>query len=298
MAGYFAARRFLDAQHVAAVVGLGGYASVPMARAAIRRGVPLVLLEQNAVAGKATRWLAHSATMVCAGLPQICASLRCPMVVTGNPIRPGFGNVKTRVGPSPSDSSAEGRLLVLGGSSGARSLNEHLPQALSQIREKLSGWQIVHQSGPVDETGTRQLYEKLRLQATVQGFIDDMPEMLSRCDLAVCRSGGTTLAELAAAGVPAVLLPYPHATDDHQLLNAQVFATAGGALILDQRGLSGRLTDRLADLLAGLVGDQRRRIGMSTAMRRLARPHAAAEVAARILQAAKWRSSDSLPAAA
>jgi UDP-N-acetylglucosamine--N-acetylmuramyl-(pentapeptide) pyrophosphoryl-undecaprenol N-acetylglucosamine transferase len=125
-----------------------------------------------------------------------------------------------------------------------------------------------------------------------------MPDVLSASDLAVCRAGGTTLAELAAAGVPAVLLPYSHATDDHQRGNAEVFTRAGGSITLDQRELPGRLDRHLADAIRGLMSDPARRVRMSAAMRRLARPYAAAEVAAVILELVQSRSGGTMPAAA
>jgi UDP-N-acetylglucosamine--N-acetylmuramyl-(pentapeptide) pyrophosphoryl-undecaprenol N-acetylglucosamine transferase len=276
LAGYLAARRFIKEEDVATVVGLGGYASVPMGWAASRFGVPLVLLEQNAVPGRATRWLARSADAICLAMPQAQAALhcRCPVYLTGNPV------ASNPCATASVDAVAHRRqLLVLGGSGGARSLNEHVPQALHQVREQLAGWQIVHQTGEPGLAPTRELYQKLALPATVTDFIADMPTVLAATALAVCRAGGTTLAELAAAGVPAVLVPYPHATDDHQLHNAEVYATAGGAVTLDERGLPRRLDHRLAETISALLTDSNRRARMSLAMRRLARPDAAARVA-------------------
>ncbi|MHC4181565.1 MAG: UDP-N-acetylglucosamine--N-acetylmuramyl-(pentapeptide) pyrophosphoryl-undecaprenol N-acetylglucosamine transferase, partial [Planctomycetota bacterium] len=145
---------------------------------------------------------------------------------------------------------------------------------------------------------TRQLYRKLGLDATVAAFVDRLPHVLAASDLAVCRAGGTTLAELAAAGVPAVLLPYPHAKDDHQRRNADVFTRAGGSFTLDQRELPGRLDNHLADVIRRLLGDPLQRARMSAAMRRLARPHAAAEVADLILELVQPRSRRPLSAAA
>jgi UDP-N-acetylglucosamine--N-acetylmuramyl-(pentapeptide) pyrophosphoryl-undecaprenol N-acetylglucosamine transferase len=310
LAGYLAAARLLDEQRVDGVVGLGGYASVPMARAARRCGVPLVLLEQNAVPGRATRWLARSAALVCAGLAQTRARLRCrcPVRVTGTPIR------KSSQEPLPletwrcgeptgeaervPDTFSPRQLIVLGGSSGARTINRNVPRALYKIGVDLAGWKIVHQSGETDLEATRQLYRKLGLEAAVAGFIDRMPDMLAASDLAVCRAGGTTLAELAAAGLPAVLLPYPHATNDHQRRNAEVFSKAGGSVTLDECTLSGRLDDHLAEAIRGLLCDSQERARMSAAMRRLAHPDAAAEVAALILQEVRRRSPRGLPAAA
>jgi len=322
-AGYLAAGRLLADREVAAVVGLGGYASVPMARCATRRGVPLVLLEQNAVPGKATRWLAPRASLVCAAFEQTRARLRCrpPIRVTGTPIRGGFQRgfpaeglpcCDRVVGVEGSGFRVRGsglrrdawnkhpepRLLILGGSGGAQSLNENVPKALDKIRTQLEGWQIIHQSGDRDFEKTRKLYRKLDLQATVVDFVADMPSALADTDLAVCRGGGTTLAELAAAGVPGVLVPYPLATDDHQRRNAEVFAEPGGAVLLDERASSACLADRLAATVAELLGNTVRRARMSAAMHRLARPNATADVAAMLLEVAGDRLEDALRRAA
>ncbi len=279
LAGYLAAKRFLKEEQVGAVVGLGGYASVPMGRAAVRRRIPLILLEQNVLPGRATRWLAPAATLLCASFPQTQGHLRRggPLRVTGNPIR--------RIRPSAAAAGspatdAPRRLLVLGGSGGARSLNEGVPRAIYKAAADLAGWQIIHQSGEADLAATRRLYEKLGLRAVVRAFVADLPAVLPGSHLAVCRAGGTTLAELAAAGVPAVLLPYPHATDDHQRTNAEVFVAAGGAALLDERELPGRLDDPLAAILAALAAQPDRRAAMAAAMRGMSRPQAAADVAA------------------
>lgn len=315
-AGYLAAKRFLREEQVDAVVGLGGYVSVPMGRAAIRRGVPLVLLEQNAVPGRATRWLARRATLVCTSFEETATALRCrcPVRATGNPIRFGFdrdtsltlttvaanaidaletdvlASVAQHIGREPTDwtqwagtsqpsADRTKQILVLGGSGGARALNENVPRALCKVRSQLDRWQIVHQSGEADLEATKLLYQKFDLPATVVPFVDDMPATLRSTDLAACRAGGTTLAELSAAGVPAVLLPYPYATDDHQAANARHFSASGGCVTIDQREISDRLDDRLADVLCFLLANDSLRNRMSMAIRKLARPTAAHDVA-------------------
>ena len=226
VAGYFAARRLLDEERVAGVVGLGGYASVPMGRAAARRRLPLVLLEQNVVPGRANRWLSRFASLVCTSFASTERQLRgpCPVRCTGNPIRSlePAASLPLCATPSP-------RLVVLGGSGGARSLNENVPRALYKIRRFLTGWEILHLSGAADVEATRNLYRKFALPARVEAFWPELPELLAGSSLAICRAGGTTLAELAATATPAVLLPYPHAADDHQRKNADVFVSAGAA---------------------------------------------------------------------
>ena len=283
LTGYRTAQRFLARQNAAIVVGLGGYASFPMGFAAVRRGVPLVLLEQNAVPGRATRWLAPSAKLVCTAMEQAKPYLRVrgALRVTGNPIRDGFARLASSI-DATGGNGRPGQLLVLGGSGGARTLNESVPRALYKARSHLAGWKIVHQSGQSEPESVRQLYGKLGLEATVVPFITDMAGVLARTDLAICRSGGTTLAELAAAGVPAILLPYPHAADDHQRKNADVFTASGGCQTLDERELSGRLDNHLAHSLSDLLGDPERRATMSRAIRRLAHPVATWDVATMI----------------
>ena len=171
------------------------------------------------------------------------------------------------------------RLVVLGGSGGARSLNENVPRALYKIRHLLTGWEILHQSGEADVDATRDLYRKFALEARVEAFWPELPLLLSGSSLAICRAGGTTLAELSAAGTPAVLLPYPHAADDHQRKNADIFVAAGAAQLVDEREIAGRLDDHLAELLGRILIDADGRAIMARAMRRMARPHAAAHVA-------------------
>ncbi|MCE5302114.1 MAG: undecaprenyldiphospho-muramoylpentapeptide beta-N-acetylglucosaminyltransferase [Planctomycetaceae bacterium] len=276
LTSYLAAGQFLRDQRVSAVVGLGGYASAPMARAAARRRVPLVLLEQNAVAGKATRWLARHAALICTSFKEtVGLKTDRPIRVTGNPVRSmgGFHRRRSTLHGSLST------LLVLGGSGGARALNQNVPRALHKVRSQLTGWRIVHQSGHAELEATRTLYRKLDLPAQVVPFLGDVPRLLASTDLAICRAGGTTLAELATAGVPALLLPYPLAADDHQVANARHYTAGGGCITIDQRTVLGRLDDELADALCFLLANDELRRSMAAAMRRLARPRAADEVA-------------------
>lgn len=278
LAGYRAAKRFLATERVDVVVGLGGFASAPMARAAVQKRIPLVLLEQNAVPGRVTRWLAPSATLVCTAFETAGQGLRCggTLQVTGNPVDPGFVNKRGQ--PYPRS------LLILGGSGGARALNENVPPALAEIRRRLVHWNVVHQSGPDEVQQTRLAYQRLGLAVTVVPFIAQMPSMLAETDLAVCRAGGTTLAELALAGVPAVLVPYPHAKDDHQRKNAEAFRQAGACLVVDQQDTSASFQQRLADTLQSLLADPTRLATMSRAQRQAAHPEAARDIAAMVHQ--------------
>jgi len=287
VAGYFAAGRLLDEEQVAGVVGLGGYASVPMGRAAARRRLPLVLLEQNVVLGRANRWLSRWASLLCTSFQPTEQQIhsRCPVRWTGNPIRSFAAD-----DAPPTTGGRTARLVVLGGSGGARSLNENVPRALYKTRHLLAGWEIVHQSGAADVHSTRDLYRKLGIEAKVEAFWTDLPTLLAGSSLAICRAGGTTLAELAAAATPALLLPYPHAANDHQRKNAELFVAAGAAHLIDQREIAGRLDDRLAELLGRILPDADGRAIMAHAMRRMARPHAATHVATLIWSLVSSRS--------
>ena len=217
--------------------------------------------------------------------------------MTGNPVRAGFDATRgatseraERRGAAvcsltiPHPPSAiplpPSQLLVLGGSGGARSLNENVPRALYKVRRQLAGWQIVHQSGEADLDATQTLYAKLDLPATVVPFLGDMPAVLARDRSGrlpgrrhdVGRIGGRRACRR-------VLLPYPHATDDHQAANARHFAAGGGCVTIDEREMAGRLDDQLADMLCFLLANDELRRRMSAAMRELARPNAADDVA-------------------
>jgi UDP-N-acetylglucosamine--N-acetylmuramyl-(pentapeptide) pyrophosphoryl-undecaprenol N-acetylglucosamine transferase len=280
--GLAQARAWLAAERPDVVVGLGGFASVPLAHAAAKARVPLVLLEQNAVAGRANRWLAPHASLVClafdearAGLPRTARRV----LLTGNPIRAGFDRHERR-----NRNSAGARLLiVLGGSGGSRQLNAAVPQILGLAGQTLAGWRIVHQTGPADAETVGERYLALGIDADTTSFVDDMPDLLSRANLVISRAGGTTLAELAAAGVPAIVCPWAAAAHDHQRRNAKVFERQGACRIWQPERLDVAEEQRiLAQSLAELVIDGNQRAGMSHAMQSLAHPLAADRVAEQI----------------
>jgi UDP-N-acetylglucosamine--N-acetylmuramyl-(pentapeptide) pyrophosphoryl-undecaprenol N-acetylglucosamine transferase len=271
------ATEFIKRENVSAVVGLGGFSSVPMAWAAARAGRPLVLLEQNIVPGRATRWLASSANVVCLSwssgkehLPK-AANVR----VTGNPIREEFTSARTdRAGRN------KRRLVILGGSQGARQLNEVLPSALRRCRNSLTGWEVLHQSGSSDWSATKRAYDLANVQACVVPFVSNVATVLQKTDLVICRSGGTTLAELAAMGMPAILVPLPRSAGDHQRHNAEFFAARCAVAVVDSTGDQESITDELATLIDRLVADHQLRQEMSNAMAGNSHGHAASKVAA------------------
>jgi UDP-N-acetylglucosamine--N-acetylmuramyl-(pentapeptide) pyrophosphoryl-undecaprenol N-acetylglucosamine transferase len=280
--GYYASLRFLRRHRVAVVIGLGGYASAPMARAAVSCGIPLVLLEQNALPGKVNRWLAPSARLACAAFEESRAYLRSTRAfcLTGNPIR---RDPATIAGPNVPRAL---QLLVVGGSRGSRSLNQHVPRALARARLAAQGWSIVHQAGPAEAAETQSLYEACGLRATVVPFIDDLPATLASSRLAICRAGGSTLAELAAAGTPAILCPYPQAADDHQRRNAASYAAAGACFVVDEQDPPGSFSERLSVAVTRLATDQELWRQLAAALLRLARPLAARHIAELILERA------------
>lgn len=314
-----AAKRILRDEQPAVVIGLGGFASVPVAFAADRIGLPVVLLEQNVIPGRATRWLCRRAAAVCLSFAETTRYLPASanVCVTGNPVRREIARLKDVIGRrvldrrATSTIAAEGHprllpslganagaptdhpvLLILGGSQGAEAVNAVMLQAAEKLRRMLTGWQIVHQTGEREFEAVCRDYRRLGLRATLAPFFDDVAPWYHRADLAVSRAGATTLAELACAGCPAILIPYPHAIGDHQTMNARFYESGEAARVVaqkaDLRETAGELTTQLQPLLA----DSTLRDKMRLAMSHLARPDAAAEVADCIVQASVGSRSD------
>lgn len=276
--GFLAARRVLDRARASVVVGLGGYASAPAARAAVHLGVPLLLIEPNAMPGRVTRWLGRRSAAVCVAFESARKHLAgANVITTGAPVRETFLAPLT---PS-SDHRRAPTLYITGGSLGAAALNESVPEALRGMLPQIRSWRIVHQTGPAGEQSTLQRYAELGIAATVAALFDP-PVKLAENDLVICRAGGLTLAELAITGTPAIVVPYPRASDDHQRRNAAEFSTAGACLCLEQTALA----ETLPAALQEIATDSDRRQTMSRRMRALAHPGAAADVAALVCRAA------------
>jgi len=254
------------------VVGVGGYASGPAVLAAWILRVPTMLMEQNHFPGATNRWLAPRADAVCVPSDAAKARLHGIGLVTGNPVRPEFA----AIGPPP-DGPRLG-LLVFGGSRGARSINRAMVGALPTLAAMTPPPRIVHQTGPDEHDAVARAYGAYpALDADVLPFLDDMPKRLAESDLAVCRAGATTLAELAAAGRPAILVPFPHAADDHQRANAEAVRVAGAAVVIEDRELDG---PRCAAEISALALDRPRLRRMAEAGRTLARTDATERIAA------------------
>lgn len=263
--GVAAARRWLRQQSVDAVVSTGGRPSLPVGLAACSLGLPLFLLEQNAVVGRANRWLMPLARRIYHGLPSR-SSLGRRALVTGTPLRPDFGRLDRAAARAAVGLAAEVPVVVVtGGSQGAQVLNEWVPPALQALRMPL---QVVHLAGTGKDDAVRRLYAadpETQVRAVVRPVALDMDRLFSAADLIVCRGGGTTVAELAAAGRAAVIVPYPHHADQQQLRNAEVLARAGAAVVIEEKDLTAA---RLQEVLGTLLGDAARRTAMEAAATR------------------------------
>ncbi|TAL21059.1 MAG: undecaprenyldiphospho-muramoylpentapeptide beta-N-acetylglucosaminyltransferase, partial [Nitrospirae bacterium] len=257
------------------VLGMGGYVSFPGGMMASLRGIPLLLHEQNSVAGLANRVLAGVADRVLTGFPGV---LRKGQWV-GNPVRPEIAALPA---PTLRYAQREGPLqvLVIGGSLGAQALNEVLPQALALIPENERP-AVVHQAGEKHLSMLTSLYLSNGVKANCVAFIKDMAGAYDWADLVICRAGALTVAELAAAGVASLLVPFPHAVDDHQTSNARFLSSAGAAILLPQDQLT---PERLAEI-RGLSRHQLAQ--MAEKAHALARPEAAAAVAQACAELAK-----------
>jgi len=290
VAGYCAARWLLNEQQVSLVVGLGGYTSTAVVRAAAARGIPFIMLEQNAIPSQTTRWLSRAATLVCAAFEEVRPHLhvQANVAVTGNPSRPAFEQQYERqLGKAAKPIAKpiaphQKRLVILGGAGGARSLNESMPGALGQLGDCVTDWHIVHQTGEGQLQETERRYQQSGVDVLAVTYIDEIAAVLFESDLVVCRAGGTTLAELALAGVPAVLVPYPDAADDHQIANAKVFTSAGACRLIDEASQTGALETALARELMPLLMEESQRNEMRHRMGTLARPSAATDIATAI----------------
>lgn len=253
------------------VVGMGGFAAGPGGLMARLLGIPLVIHEQNAAAGLTNRILARLAQTVLQAFPHTFADKYQPQTV-GNPVRADILAL-----PSPQQRWASRqdhlRLLVLGGSGGALAINEQLPAALARLAPE-NRPQVWHQAGRTLKAA-QSAYDSAGVAGHVEAFIEDMAQAYAWADAVICRSGALTVAELAAAGVPALLIPYPHAVDDHQRANGQYLVQAGAARLLDQQTLT---VERLATELSRLLASRTSLLAQADAARAVAWPDATTQI--------------------
>lgn len=275
------AARIMRQHQPRAVLGMGGYVSGPGALAARLLGIPLLIHEQNAIPGFTNRKLAPLATRIMTGFAGVFES-RGKAVHTGNPVRAAISQIAA-VAPSQPLNGRPLRLLVLGGSQGAAAINEAVPAALHRLEARLRP-EVWHQTGVPHAESTAGQYRELGLEARVEPFIEDMAAAYAWADLALCRAGALTVAELATAGVPAVLIPFPYATDDHQTANARHLVARDAGVLFPQDHLT---VERLSAVLAELLGDREHLQTMAANARAMGLPDAASRVAQLCLEAAR-----------
>ena len=268
-AAVFEARRMLREFRPDVVIGVGGYASGPAMLAAVLGRIPTVVFEPNVVPGLANRAVARWVSAAAVHFAETAKYFRHAKV-TGVPVRQAFFDM-------PPTRSAGKNLLVFGGSQGAKAINRVMIEALPELLKRVPGIHVVHQTGERDFQAAESAYSSLGTAAEVYRFIDDMPGFFSRADLILCRSGASTVAEITAAGKPAIFVPFPRAADDHQKRNAQALEQAGAAVLLEESNLTAA---SLVETISGLFADPPRLQAMAAAARQLSHPSAARDIAA------------------
>ena len=264
-----AARSLIKRQQIDAVIGFGGFVAFPGGVAARLCGIPVVIHEQNAVAGLVNKLLAKIATKVLYAFPKVFAN---PEGLVGNPVRVDIASL-----PEPQVRfqvrSGDLRVLVVGGSLGARILNETVPQALALLKDTRV-FEVIHQSGKNSVDALKERYLSAGVEANCVEFIEDMPEVYAWADVIICRAGALTVAELAACGLGSILVPFPFAVDDHQTANAQYLVQTDAAILLPQNALTAvELAERLKAL------GRQKCLTMAIQARQQALPDAAQKVA-------------------
>lgn len=258
-------------------LGMGGFVSAPGGLAAWLARVPLLIHEQNTVAGYANRLLAYFARRVLLAFPG-ALSARRPCIETGNPVRREL----LRVDPPRTRFAARSgplRILVLGGSQGARILNRRVPEGLARLKAQCT---VLHQAGRSDAREVESAYRRLGVRSNVRDFIEDMAQVYSWADIAVCRAGALTLAELSVVGLGAILVPFALAADDHQTRNAQFLVRRGAASLIAERDLS---ADTLAQAVENFAANRASALARALRACELARPDATEDVVKACLRA-------------
>jgi UDP-N-acetylglucosamine--N-acetylmuramyl-(pentapeptide) pyrophosphoryl-undecaprenol N-acetylglucosamine transferase len=252
------------------VIGVGGYASGPAMLAAILRRVPTLVFEPNFVPGFANRLVAPLVSGAAVHFAETSRYFR-HYEVTGVPVREAFFQLASQ---RPTNTKT---LLVFGGSQGAHAINQVIMESVADLRQRVPGIHIVHQTGERDYNDAQAAYANLSDSVEVYRFIDDMPGLFARADLLICRSGASTVAEVTAAGKPAVFVPFPRAADDHQKRNAEALERAGAAVMLEESKLT---RESLVEVIRKLLSEPSRLEKMGDAARKLSHPNAARDIAA------------------
>src|SRR5277367_834713 len=251
------------------VIGVGGYASGPAMMAAILRAVPTLVFEPNFVPGFANRVVARWVSGAAVHFEDTGRYFR-RCTVTGVPVREEF----FAIAGQPADAAPT--LLVIGGSQGAHAINQVVMQSAAELLERVPGLRIVHQTGERDYNDAQAAYAKLGGAVEAHRFIDDMPARFAAASLLICRSGASTVAEVTAAGKPAIFVPFPRAADDHQKRNAEALQRAGAAVMMDEQKLT---RETLVEAVSSLLADASRLRIMGEAARKLSHPNATRDIA-------------------
>jgi UDP-N-acetylglucosamine--N-acetylmuramyl-(pentapeptide) pyrophosphoryl-undecaprenol N-acetylglucosamine transferase len=263
------------------VIGVGGYASGPAMLAAVVKHIPTLAFEPNVVPGFANRVVARFVSGAAVHFEETAPYFR-HAEVTGVPVRQAFFEIPPKRGGTPT-------ILVFGGSQGAHAINQAMIRCLPVLEREAPGIHILHQTGEPDYNDALVAYRSLGESVEVFKFIDDMPAAFARADVVVCRSGASTVAEITAAGKPAIFVPFPRAADDHQRVNAEALARHGAAVVVEESKLEGVW---LAETIAALLEDSGRLRKMSDAARALAHPNAALDIARMAARVAEIEGSD------
>jgi UDP-N-acetylglucosamine--N-acetylmuramyl-(pentapeptide) pyrophosphoryl-undecaprenol N-acetylglucosamine transferase len=261
------------------VIGVGGYSSGPVVLLSALRGIPTLLMEQNAMPGITNRLLAPVVDAAAVTYQEAVRFFGDKAFVSGNPVRPEFlaGEGAHGIEHSPPGAA---RVLVFGGSQGAHAINMAMVEAAARLAAGTPRVAVTHQTGERDLEMVRDGYRRAGLEARVEPFLYAMDREMKAADLVICRAGATTLAELTASGKPSILVPLPTATDDHQRRNTIALVNQGASTLVEQRELSG---DRLTTEIHALAADEALRRRMGEAARRIARPDAARVIVDRVL---------------
>ena len=274
------------------VVGLGGYGSVLPVIAAYVIGVPIVLIEQNVIPGRANLLMAKWADAVFCHWESTTERFRKvrSIDVTGIPIRKNIVKNKTGIAGNSLGLVAQKKtLLVMGGSQGSQAINKVMIQCVPRLKTLIPDLQIIHLTGKNGYGEVKDAYDKTGICAFVSEFFDDIGVAYELADLVICRAGANTIAEISAVGIPAIIIPYPHATDNHQYWNGYELAKKGGALIIEQEKLK---SERLIELISDLLMDEEKLNDMRKINKSLSKPFAAARIVDKIFQTLKVKSSD------
>lgn len=267
----------------AVVIGTGGYVSGPVLFSAVLRDIPTVIQEQNAFPSITNRILARWVDEIHVALEAAKKYFEPHKThVTGNPIRSEFGSAKentrySEFGLKPSLTT----ITITGGSQGAHAINMSVLKALEQLETMADKIQIIHQTGPEDYEQVKRCYQKSSIRSLVRSYFDEIPKVYGITDLVICRAGGMTISEITACGLPAILVPFPYATAEHQRFNAQAMVDAGAAVMILEDRLSGEL---LAQKITEILNDQKRFKEMTEASKNVSKPDAAYKIAKMIFE--------------